>query len=227
MNFERFLNMQEPQMQVYNFELLYILLMTLIGSIIMIAWGNFIRNYLLRWIIATFVFYMPLNKEIDFKEITILEFLSDGLNIRVCGVVNESALLIPVYIKVFIKEIFIFDPDAKEPFFSVILSEPILIGKGDIHLDQEMQVKILKKERFQEFVCRGILGMKQSDVKLKGIGDFDFWLVKVSNLALEKNIYFKDGETSDSSESKIIPNMIFKPMPVLPSLYIFLDFLMF
>lgn len=200
-------------------ELSYALLMASLGAMIMIAWGNFIRNYLLRWLIATVVYYMPLNKEIDLSEMAILEFLTDGLTLRVQGSIQKTALLVPVTIQVVIRQILVFDVDAIEPFLSVTLSKPITIGSRNIHLDQDLEVKILQSDRFQEFACRGILGMKQLDIRIEGTGDFDFWLFKVSNLALQKYICFSKIANQDQKGSKIIPDMIFKPTPVIPSLY--------
>ena len=86
----------------------YVLLMALLGALIMIAWGNLFRNYILRWVIAMTVYYMPTNKEINLTEMAILEFLSDGLTVRVRGTIDQTALFIPTTIQVSIKEIFIF-----------------------------------------------------------------------------------------------------------------------
>jgi hypothetical protein len=195
--------------------------MTLLGTMIMIAWGNFIRNYILRWLIAIVVYYMPTNKQVDFTMLTIVEFFTTGLALKVQGVVAKTALLVPVNIHVRIREIFVFDINATDPFFKVTLSKPIVVGSKDIYLDQDLQIKILKNDRFQEFACRLILGMKQMDIRLEATGDFDFWLLKVSNLALRKYLYFSNVDRS-KKESKIIPDMTFKPTPVLPSLYIFI-----
>jgi hypothetical protein len=211
---------EELQMRQTTLEWSYILLMTLLGAMIIIAWGNFIRNYILRWLIAMVVYYMPTNKEIDFTMMTIIEFFTTGLSLRVQGEVLKTALLVPVSIHVLIREIFVYDIDATEPFFSVTLPKPIMIGSKNIHLDQDLEIKILKNERFQEFACRLILGMKLIDIRIEGNGDFDFGLLKVSNLALKKYIYLSKFADRPQNESKIIPNMTFKPMPVLPSLYV-------
>lgn len=206
------------QLQRAAIEWSYILLMASLGAMIVIAWGNFLRNYLLRWLIAMVVYYIPLNKEIDFTEMAVIEFLNDGLTLKVQGTIHKTALLIPI--QVVIKEIFVFDVDATEPFLSVTLSNPITIGSKNIHLDQHLQLKILRSDRFQEFACRRILGMKQLDVRIEGNGDFDFWLLKVSNLALQKYICFSKITNQCKEGSKIIPDMVFKPTPVVPNLYL-------
>lgn len=186
--------------------------MALLGAMIMIAWGNFIRNYVLRWLIATVVYYIPFNKEIDFSKLAILDFFNDGLMINVQGIINNSAFFIPIEVE--LRDLLIFETNASKPFLSITLSNPIRIGSQNIHLNQEISIKILNNDRFREFACRGILGMKQLDLRVEACGDFDFWLLKVSNLALTKYIC----SSKVGKELKLIPEMTFKPTPVVPSL---------
>ena len=195
--------------------------MTLLGTLIMIAWGNFLRNYLLRWIIAFIVYYVPIDKEMNFRELNILDFSADGLTVKIQGIARGTAVfMLPTKIQISIKELFLYDLNSSDPFCAIDLPESVTISRKDFNFNQNpLRLTILKQDRSQEIVCRMILGLKQSNIRVEFVGDFDFGLIKVSNLALKKIIDLdKIRNASKSTNSQVIPNMIFKPMPVMPNL---------